>query len=333
MPEISTKTWSRFITRNLSVAAEVMGSIHEFGFEGFHVTIRLPTQDDAKRGEAFDEVAGLIRWCSNTNEPLVYDVSKVDVNVIFPESITVPEEALSNPPNQYNHFTDQQKEVVENICDKLSGVAEKAFQYWLEIVRWVSNNAMIGQPDISGFESGWSTYLMDASTDHMVWGSSHTIVARFQSEITKEDWKSVGDHLKNGDTLPLHLRFFHDAIATTRNGQYEKAIIELAMACEIYLRYQVFEFIPEHTPEEFRKYIEEANINKYVSQFFKSLVPESQKSTYKKVANDIASLMSRRNSFVHMGVLHDANEDLCRRFITTAEDLFKIKLRIDQNEN
>ena len=333
MPKIPTKTWNRFITRNLNVAAEVMGSTHEFEFEGFHVTVRLPTQDDAKRDERFDEVARLTSWRSSTKEPLVYAIDKIDVNVIYPESISVPEEALSNPPNQYDHFTDQQKKVVENVCDKLSRVAERAFQYWLEIVRWVSNNAMIGQPDISGFESGWSTYLMDVDTNHRVWASSQTFVVHAQSEIAKEDWVSAETHLKNGDTLPLHLRFFHDAKASTRNGQYEKAIIELAMACEIYLRYQVFEFIPESTPEEIRKYIEEANINKYVSQFFKGLISESQNSNYKKVAKDISSLMSRRNSYVHMGKLHDADEVLCRRFINTAEDLFKINLEAEKDEN
>lgn len=333
MPNISTKTWNRFITRNLSVAADVMGSTHEFDFEGFHVTVRLPTQVESKRGDRFDEVARLTSYRADTNEPLVYTIEKIDVNVTYPESISVPEEALSHPPNQYDHFSDQQKNAVENICDRLSGVAERAFQYWLEITRWVSNNAMIGQPDISGFESGWSTYLMNSGTNQRVWASSQTFVVHAQSEITKEDWKDSEAHLKNGDTLPLHLRFFHDAKASTRNGQYEKAIIELAMACEIYLRYQVFEFIPESTPEEVKTYIEEANINKYISQFFKSLISKSQSANYKKVAKDISSLMSRRNSYVHMGKLQDADETLCQRFINTAEALFKINLQAEQDES
>jgi hypothetical protein len=333
VPDISAMTWNRFITRNLSVAAEVMGSIHEFCFENLQVTIRLPAREDAKRDEKSDEVARLSCWSSISNEPIAYDVSKIDINVIYPETISVPKEALSNPPNQYDHFSDQQEKTVEHVCNQLSGVAERAFQYWLEILRWVSNNAMIGQPDISGFESGWSTYLKVASTSHAVWGSSKPIIIYTQPELTKEHWKAAGEHLNNGDTLPLHLRFLHAAKTSTRNGQYEKSIIELAMACEIYLRYQVFEFIPESTPVELKKYIEEANINKYVSQFFKSLVPESQKQTYRKVATDISSLMSRRNSYVHLGELHDANEDLCLRFINTAEDLFKINLRIDKDEN
>jgi len=326
MPEIATKTWNRFITRNLAVAAEVMGSKHEFVFEGFTVNVLLPKQEDANHSEGFDELANLTSWRSVTNEPLIYDVAKVDVNVFFPDTVSVPDEALASSPNQWQHFTAQQKKVVEDVCNELSGVAERAFQYWLEVIRWVSNNAMIGQPGINGYGSGWSTYLMDSSTNHRVWGNGHKIDVHIESEITKADWDNADKHLINGDSLPLHLRFLHDAKASTRNGQYEKAIIELAMACEIFLRYQVFDFIPESTPEELKKYIEEANINKYVSQFFNSLVLGSQRSTYKKVAKDISSLMSRRNSYVHMGELHDADDGLCRRFIKTAEELFKISL-------
>ena len=98
------------------------------------------------------------------------------------------------------------------------------------------------------------------------------------------------------------------------------------MACEIYLRYSVLEFIPKATPKEFTTYIEEANINKYVSKFFKSLVPDPQISNYNKIKKDISSLMSKRNSYVHMGKIPGANSTLCRRFIGTAKELFKIKL-------
>lgn len=100
MPEISAKTWNRFITRNLSVAAEVMGSMHEFRFEDFHVTIRLPAQEDAERDDRFDRVARLTSWRSDTSEPLIYDVARVDVYVIYQKLVSVPIEALSNPPNQ-----------------------------------------------------------------------------------------------------------------------------------------------------------------------------------------------------------------------------------------
>lgn len=328
MPEISAKTWNRFITTNLCVAAEVMGSIHEFNFESHNVTVRLPKPEHADRDEKFDDVASLISYRSDTKEPLLYSVLKVDVEIAIPNKISVPEEALSKPPNQYDHFTDEQKKTADSVCEQLSDLAGRAFQYWLEIIRWVSGYALIGQPSINDFESGWSTYIMDHATNHRVWGESVNITVYRDSEITKEHWEKTLEHLLNGDVIPMHLRFLNDAKASTRNGQYEKAIIELAMACEIYLRYSVFEFIPDSTPEQLKSYIEEANINQYASKFFKGLVPYSQTSNYKKIAKDISSLMSRRNSYVHMGILNDADEAQCRRFTDMAEQLFKISLEV-----
>lgn len=330
MPNISAKTWNRFITTNLCVAAEVMGSIHEFEFENHNVTVRLPKPEHADRDERIDDVASLISYRSDTKEPLLYSVLKVDVEIAIPSEISVPDEVLSKPPNQFEHFSDEQKNAVDSICKQFSDLAEKAFQYWLDIIRWVSGYALIGQPSISDFESGWSTYIMENATNHRVWGESVNITVYLDSEITKEHWEKALEHLVSGDVIPMHLRFLHDAKASIRNGQYEKAIIELAMACEIYLRYSVFEFIPNSTPAQLKTYIKEANINQYASKFFKELVPDSQASNYKKIAKDISSLMSRRNSYVHMGLLDDADDKLCRRFTDMAEKLFNISLEARQ---
>lgn len=331
MPKISAKTWNRFITTNLCVVAEVMGSIHKFDFEKHHVSVLLPKPEHADRGESFDEVART--YTSDTKEPQLYSVAKVDVEITVPKKISVPEEALYNPPKQFEHFSEDQKQAADTVCEQLSGIGERAFQYWLEVIRWASNNAMIGQPDISGVKSGWTTYLMDSSTNHKVWAGTINFTISGDVGLTKKNWEKAAEHLQKGYPIPMHIGFLHDAKASTRNGQYEKAIIELAMACEIYLRYAVLEFIPKSTPKEMKTYIEEANMNKYVSQFFKGLVLDLQSSGYKKISSDISSLMSRRNSYLHMGQLHDADRMLCRRYINTAEQLFEIHLRDKRVEN
>lgn len=333
MSEITVKSWNRFISTNLCVKADIMGCIHEFNFEDHNVTVRLPKQEHAGRDNRHDNVASLISSRADTNEPLLYRVLKVDVEIVIPKKINVPQEALSNPPNQYDHFSKQQERDADNLCMEYSSLAKRAFQYWLEIMRWASGYALIGQPEFSNFDSGWSTYLIDSSTNHEVWAESLMFTVYKDSEITKEDWENALMHLQNGDVIPMHHRFLHDAKASIRYRQYEKAIIELAMACEIFLRYSAFEFIPKTTPEPMKTYIEEANINQYVSKFFKNYVPSNEYSNYKRLAKDISSLMSRRNSYVHMGVLNDANADLCQRFASMTEKLFKIKLAIVLDEN
>lgn len=333
MAKISAKTWNRFLTNNFHVSANVMGAVHRFEFENRMVSVILPKAEYADRDRRYDEVAtAKSRW-SKTKEPIAYSLFKVDLEIDVPDSIDVPDEALTNPPKQFKHYSEAQKKIVDDICEQHSGIAERAFEYWLDVMRWISGNALIGQPIFEGFKSGWSTYLKDSQTNHDVWASTVVISIHGEKEVTKEHWEKAAKHLQNGDKIPMHLRFLHDAKTSVRNGQYEKAIIEIAMACEIYLRYEVFEFIPDNTPSEITKYIEEANINKYASQFFRALLTETQKSKYKKISKEISSLMSRRNSYMHMGKLDGVDARLCQRFIGAAEDLFTITLAKSKFEN
>jgi hypothetical protein len=333
MPDILAKTWTRFVTTNFCVTAEIMGSIHEFDFDNHHVSVKLTWPEQAGRDAGYDNVATVALSRASNEEVLSYRVRKVDVEIAVREPISVPEEALSKPPKQVEHFSEEQQQVADRICDRHSELADRAFQYWLEMIRWASGAALIGQPSISGFESGWSTYLMESSTNHRVWASTVLLGVYRETEVTKEHWGIAAEHLRNGDDLPMHLRFLHDAGSSARHGQYKKAIIEIAMACEIYIRYAVFEFIPVSTPAELVRYIEEANINKYASHFFKSLVDESQISDYKNILKEISSLMSRRNSYVHMGQMDQADDALCQRFIYVAKKLFEIQLSNNKNEN
>lgn len=333
MPDISAKTWSRFVTTNFCVTAEIMSCIHEFEFGNHHVSVKLPLPEYADRDEQYDDVATVASSRADTEEVLTYLVRKVDIEIAVQELISVPEVALLKPLKQIEHFSEEQQKVADKVCGRYSELAERAFQYWLEMIRWASGAAFIGQPGISGSGSGWPTYLMDSATNHRVWTSRVVIAVQREPEVTKEHWELAAEHLRNGDRLPMHLRFLHDAVTSTRHEQYKKAIIEIAMACEIYLRYMVFKFIPEGTPKELVRYIEEANINKYASKFFKSLVDESQTSEYKKIEKEISSLMSRRNSYVHMGQMDDADSALCQRFINTTRELFKIQLSSSKNAN
>jgi hypothetical protein len=330
MPEISVKTWNRFVTNNMHVSADLMGLFHEFEFEGRSVYIRLPEKEHADKGEGFDQVARLYSWHSVTEEPILYCVARVDVEVYSPESISVPDEALSKPPKQAQHFSVEQREVADTVCEELAGVARRAFQYWLEIIRWVSGGALIGQPEVSGFESGWSTYLMDVSTSHRVWASTVVVTIHAEAEIIKEHWDKAEEHLRRGDVIPMHIRFMHDAKTSRRNEQFEKAIIDTAMACEIYLRYSVFEHVPDATPKKIRKYIEGASVSQYINHFFKDLVPKDSATSYKKVAEELSSLMDKRNQYLHMGLMHDSSDAQCSRFIDVAERLFGISLKNDK---
>lgn len=153
MPDIIAKSWTRFVTTNFCVKAEIMGAIHEFDFENHLISVRLPKADQADRDKKFDHVASVSSYRSDTNKPLMYLIAKVEVEIVVRESVSVPDEALSKPLKS-DHFSEGQKTNADRICDQHSGLAERAFEYWLGIVRWVTDDALIGQPHISGIKSG-----------------------------------------------------------------------------------------------------------------------------------------------------------------------------------
>src|SRR5471030_2990515 len=100
MPDISAKTWTRFVTTSFCVTAETMGSKHGFEFEGHHVSVQLPQPEHANRDVRFDVVATVSSSRTDTEEVLSYRVMQVVVEIDVPVPVSVPEEALSKPPKQ-----------------------------------------------------------------------------------------------------------------------------------------------------------------------------------------------------------------------------------------
>ena len=267
-----------------------MGSQHQFVFENFNVSVRLPNIEAADRDKGYDQIASLSSSLSKTSEPLTFSVHKVDLEIEIPKNLNVPKEALNKPPSQYDAFNDKQRESVDLICNEYPPLAERAFDYWLDILRWSTSCSLIGQSQLSEKHSGWGTYIVDDSTDHRVWGCTHIFVVKREYEVSAEHWNTAQKYLSQNAELPMHIRFLHDADTSIENQLYEKAILELAMSCEIFLRYSVFKTIPDTLSTELHTYIEEANINQYVGKFFKSLVDTSSENDYKRLTKEISSL-------------------------------------------
>jgi hypothetical protein len=172
--------------------------------------------------------------------------------------------------------------------------------------------------------SGWGTCICSADTGKHVWSGSQTSIVPWNPPVKVQHWSSAAQKLTNGDKLPIHLRFLHAAEYSVEHHQIEKSILETAMACETFLRYSVLHTISNSLPREITKYIEEANINKYLTQFFKSLVPKRSEDAYKEISKDLSSLFSRRNSYIHMGTIPSTDRIRCLRFIQTTKLLFSI---------
>jgi hypothetical protein len=340
MPNISAKSWNRFIVHNFTVLPELMGEQHEFQFQEHDIAVRLPTMENADRDSRFDSVARIMSWRKYNEEsspfaykhndeivePIEFSVEKVDVEIEIPGMISVPNESLINPPNQYEHLTSEQTQTLKKLSSEHSLLSKNAFSYWLEIIRWSTGNALIGHEIFQNRYREWSTRIFEAASDHHVWAGESTFLVTETKPVTKDHWMLAESRLKSGDAIPMHIQFIINAEQSARNSFYEKAIIETAMACETYLRYTVLGYMPKKLQQDIVGYIESANINQYSSHFFKNLVATESEKEYSKLRKDIDSLISKRNSYLHMGK-YDSHNTNCYRYIDSIKKLFDLTLK------
>ncbi|MGB7291062.1 MAG: hypothetical protein WBD99_02685 [Thermodesulfobacteriota bacterium] len=321
---ISIHSWNRFYSRNLSAMPEVMGKQHSFPFESYTVLIKLPDKNMVDRGKGHDKVASVAVRRASDNEPIEFYIHKVDVEVSKPASITVPAEVLERPPNAFELFNEDGQKSLESLAQEHKTIAERAFDYWIRIVRWVCDNSRIGRDVVAGFTTGWTTYLMDSDTKTRIWAMTNTIVLRRLHVVTNEEWTSIQSHLSTGDYPPIYVEFKHDAEENMRLGHYARCVVDLAIACETFLRYMVIQRLPPGLSTKVSAYVEDANIRQYIDKFFPEILQPATNVQFRNLTSNLHSLFDRRNKLVHMGRHTGIDELACRRWLDTTKRLLAI---------
>lgn len=322
-------SWNRFLTRSLSVNPEIMGLKHKFQFEKNHIEISIPDTSKVTSNHDGSDIATVSsRWASN-NQPIDYDIHQVDVITNRGCSIAINPEALKKPPNAYDLYTQAEREQFQAHCIDHELLAIRAFEYWLSILRWRLDDYRIGQPEVIGNSSGWSTRLEDRESKKTIWVQTALITVQGSKKINLEEWNDIQNQLTLSKSIPIYVSLKHDAEASMKHGDYARSIVELAMACEVFMRFMVIDRLPNELKQNLVEAIEELNINQYVTKHFKSLIPEANLKEYGPLSKELSSLFSKRNKIVHIGKNEGTDRENCIRFIGVTNKLFGYHKLID----
>lgn len=316
-------SWDRFITRALAVPPSLMGHSLSFEHNGSTVTIKLPPLE--KVGDLHDEDARACRgsWNVNTGETIYFVIRSVDVCVEATTEVPVPSEVLECPPNAYKLISEEQQKMLNSVAETCFAQSQAAFEYWISLLRWVSGSHKICRHVSVGNSSGWSTYLLDEATEKGVWIRSQTIVVEGYRIITEDVWEKVSQLACAGEAPPIYSILYGDALDCIDDADYRRALVDLSVACEVFLRSQVIASLPLGTPDQVSRLIEEANINQLVAHLFPALLDQESGERYKKkIKDDLSSLFARRNKLMHVAELHGATLENCRRYANAARELF-----------
>jgi hypothetical protein len=146
--------------------------------------------------------------------------------------------------------------------------------------------------------------------------------------LSAQEWKTVQDRASAGEEPPMHIALLHDAKHCLDVGDYRRALIDLSIASEVYLRTAVLGSLPSGVIEEVVRLVEEANINQFVAHMFPALLSAQAVPEYKQtIKEDLSSLFARRNKLMHVATIEGATREKCERYQGALEALFLLEQR------
>ena len=306
----------------------LMGGSTTFVHKGSTITIKIPPLE--RVGKEFDEDA--LAFCTTRNaktgEPLSFHIRAVDVTTTCPSEVNLPRAILERQLNAIDLLDARTQKELDNVTGAATETAISAFEYWVSLLRWVTGFHPICRETRVGHESGWGTYLHDSKTQHPVWASSQIVVVPADHPLTSEEWQRVQAFAAVGAQAPMHTVLLHDAKHCIDVDDFRRAIVDLCMACEVFLRTAVVGALPTDLQREAVRLIEEANINQFITHLFPALLADDAREPYtNSIKKVLSNLFDKRNKLMHLASQDGVNREICEKFLDAVDALFLLELR------
>jgi hypothetical protein len=317
-----------FVSRSLAVEPKLLGKAHDFNFRGQRILITLPELSDVDESDSNDPKVYCRSWLrvNGVDVPAEYIVRRIDVKVFLNESPKIHPEMLVLNINQYGLLEDSEQATLNTICEENSRTAIEAYEYWLSVLRWSTKSFRIGRTAVVDNASGWNPTLCAVNHNKRVWSGSASRVYKAEAvhRLRIEEWEAVDTILAEGKEVPPHIVLLQDAQEYNYRRDHRRSMIDIAIACEVFLRSRVLFALPNGISASIITSIESTNISQFVSKFFPEILTETGQTKYRPLVKELTSLFDARNKIMHMDNHERATSAQCERFIGLAGKLFDL---------
>lgn len=319
-------SWNRLLTRDLAISPGLVGFFHKFSFEGRTVVINLPGTEKLPNEPNQGDLLSFNGWRETEGKkmPLYYWVHSVDITVSLPSAVALTPEILNNPPNAYEIVSKSKQEKLDLLAKDSAPLTRRAFNLWLRVLRWKSNYGAIGRPEFRGQGSGRGIHLITESSGQRIWIWHDAFRSRGATPITPEIWKAAELALLNQLIPPVYTELMFDAIEHMGLGDLQRALVDMAVACETYLRKIIADSLPTGIIDSMTEYIDDANIRKVLTKFVPDLINEKQKRNLKNIKSTLHQLFDKRNDILHSGKVEDLTITECEKYLEATKRLFQL---------
>ncbi|MET0656748.1 MAG: hypothetical protein ABW110_01165 [Steroidobacteraceae bacterium] len=180
----------------------------------------------------------------------------------------------------------------------LGELAQRAVEHWFRIVQWRTNRWPIGRRR-GNSEAESSTSLFSAVDDRRVAGGSTRIVVWHDHPLTEGQWTDIESTLAEGLSSPIFYQLYFDGQEHFVGGEYRRAVIDFAVACEVLLKTLVERNTPSALFAPAKKYLLRAPAHVLLNRFLPSLVDPQWVQGNRDVVKRLKDLFEARNHVVH----------------------------------
>lgn len=319
---------STFRTPSLEIDTSLAGRAHHFRFEGADIQVHLPHHEEASEVHE-DGRMWTIGWRLPNHEPTEYLVHDVSVYVFVSDPTRVREqvEEARGPSGMLTAGSIASNDTLADLLRRLGDRALRAATHWTRIVQWRTDRWYIGRPRHQSHLSP-GTWLLDARTDERIVNGPIRLTGSTSSPLVESDWENIQSALTADRECPLFYSLLFDGQEHLSQGDYRRAIVDFAVACEVLLRFLLDRDTPDGMAPPLRAYVLRAQARTLLDRFLPVLLAPSWLTASRAQVATLRQLLERRNALMHHHEPPQITHQECYSFFKATASLVEEGARI-----
>src|SRR6478736_1115788 len=298
------------------IKADLVGASMSFMAGGRKVRIELPTDMTVKSYYS--------PFLRGEDKPSAYDLHRLYVRMRLDETRELPKEILTLPMGQFEIVPKEDQLWLTRKAEDLNEVARSLYQRWLNALRWKLIDGAFGR--LPWYPQIGSASITNSDSGNRIWGkgSSSDILDLRTLRFDLAVWREIEAALQNDGRFPVSFDLLFDAEENFELGNLDAAVIQLAVACEVFMKARLHSKLPPGASKSARERIDRSRVRKDNYKIFKGALTPTELGRFNKIEADLDKLFEARNTAAHEGSDTSLTDDDCFTYVNTARDLLLI---------
>lgn len=328
--QVAVAVWARYDVYDLNVAPSLAGAAHHFSMQGYPVTFQLPKRPRQRDWHRHHAPISCHSWVgdragSGRIRPRYFCIREIECLLDTGKTRLVPERAIGVV--RPNYFSSMEQKRLFQLTENYSNIINKAFVYWVDVLRWKSGISTICRPEVVSYPYPANHYLVDACTGERFFSGITVLHATRERVVSKRHWKEAQKVLDLGQAVPLWHICIAEAGQQLQLGDQRRFILDLAIASETAMRHLTSKFIKEPINFEFQELVNSVSSSRIFDKFWKLGFNSLRWKSLKGDINNIKKVMTYRNHIMHRGWREEVPYKECRELLNSVD---KFIFQVDQ---